>query len=106
VAVIPIDHYENAFEDEGHRQKYRLLLSQSDQSIRINEADPQTAFYAAGRMIVDESEFIIAVWDELPSRGRGGTADVVSYAESKDKEVVILNPVSCTVKRLPLNLFH
>ena len=99
VAVIPMEHYERAFENEGQRLKYQLLRSQSQRSIQIDETDPQTAFYTAGRMIVDQSKIMVAVWDELPSRGRGGTADVVSYAESKDKDVIILNPISRIFKR-------
>jgi hypothetical protein len=39
--------------------------------------------------LVDE---VIAVWDGQPARGYGGTADVVSYAESNGVPVRIVWP--------------
>jgi hypothetical protein len=35
-----------------------------------------------GKVVVDRAEVLIAVWDGLPARGLGGTADVVAYAGS------------------------
>lgn len=39
-----------------------------------------------------ESDVLLAVWDGLPGRGPGGTADVVAYARSKGVPVTILWP--------------
>ncbi len=41
------------------------------------------AYYEAGEYLVDHSEVLIAVWDGEPSRGKGGTADVVAMAKKK-----------------------
>ena len=40
-----------------------------------NEAYEKTGFF-----IAEHSDVVIAVWDGLPSQGRGGTADVVARA--------------------------
>jgi hypothetical protein len=37
----------------------------------------------AGRVVVDRSSVLVAAWDGQPSRGLGGTADVVAYARER-----------------------
>jgi hypothetical protein len=36
----------------------------------------------AGEKVVDLSDTLLAVWDGLPAKGYGGTADVVTYARA------------------------
>jgi hypothetical protein len=38
------------------------------------------AYQAAGRMVVRNSDLIIAIWDGEPGRGDGGTADIVLFS--------------------------
>lgn len=38
------------------------------------------AYLAAGLALLDRSDLLIAIWDGLPSRGSGGTADMVRHA--------------------------
>ena len=47
---------------------------------------------AAGRLLVERSDRLIAVWDGLPARGPGGTADVVAYARALSRPVTVLWP--------------
>lgn len=41
------------------------------------------AYEQAGRYVVDRSDAVIALWDGEPSRGQGGTAEIVSYARQQ-----------------------
>jgi hypothetical protein len=59
-------------------------------------APGEDAYEAAGRWIATESEVLIAVWDGQPARGRGGTADTVSYARILDREVHVIWPEGMT----------
>ena len=48
-------------------------------------ADSRTeAYEQAGRYIVEHSDVLLAVWDGLPARGRGGTAEIVAWARDSD----------------------
>ena len=52
----------------------------------------EAAFLAAGRLVVERSDVLAAVWDGKPARGSGGTADVVDYAKELRREVVVIWP--------------
>ncbi|MDP9110532.1 MAG: hypothetical protein M3M96_02725, partial [Candidatus Eremiobacteraeota bacterium] len=56
------------------------------------DAPTGEAFLAAGKYLVENSDILFAVWDGEPSRGIGGTADVVSYARSAGRHIVRINP--------------
>jgi hypothetical protein len=93
-AVIPLSSYDECFETDDDLLEYRHLLNQSARVIRLENRDRQSAFFAASKLIVQNCETLIAIWDEEPSHGRGGTADVVHFALSEGREVKIFNPVS------------
>jgi len=91
--IIPCLDYENSFESSGDRQKYCALLPRAGSIEALGFPAPsEEAFLAAGRRVVDLSDFLIAVWDGHPSRGKGGTADVVEYAKSLSKQIDIVWP--------------
>jgi len=48
-------------------------------------------YVLAGRATVAHCDILLAVWDGLPARGRGGTAEVVSLALSRGSPVVHLS---------------
>jgi hypothetical protein len=50
--------------------------------------DREAAYERAGRFVVDQCKVLIALWDGKPSRGRGGTAEIVAYAKKTGKEMV------------------
>jgi hypothetical protein len=45
------------------------------------------AYRAAARAVVDRSDVVLAIWDGLPSRGPGGTAETYDYAVLQRKTV-------------------
>ncbi|MDH6228523.1 hypothetical protein [Streptomyces sp. MJP52] len=47
---------------------------------------------AAGEILVGLSDELLAVWDGLPARGEGGTADTVAYALGVHVPVTVLWP--------------
>jgi tetratricopeptide (TPR) repeat protein len=50
--------------------------------------DDRTAAYErSGQFIADHCDWLIAIWDGLPARGRGGTAEIVAYARKIKKPV-------------------
>ncbi len=97
--VIPAADYETNF--KGVALERFLSLRQRalvEETLRNRESN-ENAFLQAGQRIVDEADLLIAVWDGMPARGIGGTADVVAYARARGKRVVRLNPVTRNTDR-------
>lgn len=93
IAIIPSADYEDSFESETHRQSYRQLLTQAQESVVLPFPSPgEEAYWAAGREVVRRCDRLFAVWDGQPSAGLGGTADVVRYARDRGKPVEIIWP--------------
>ena len=49
------------------------------------------SYEAVGRLLLDQSDIIIALWDGRSSRGRGGTAQVISEALQRGIPVVSIS---------------
>ncbi|MER5874164.1 hypothetical protein [Streptomyces sp. NPDC002044] len=89
--VIPSGDYEDAFEDAEALARYRGLKCRAAQEVRMDFAhSTDEAYYAAGTYIADSCDRLVAVWDGLPARGHGGTAEIVAYARTLGKPVTVI----------------
>lgn len=50
------------------------------------------AYERAGRVVLTQSDILLAVWDGAPARGRGGAAQIVAEAVSHAVPVVVVHP--------------
>ena len=91
--ILPCHRYEESFTDPRDLSTYRELLSSAD-SVEVLpfEKPSEDAYLAAGQRVVDISAMLIAVWDGIAARGRGGTADVVDYATARGVPVELVWP--------------
>jgi hypothetical protein len=90
--IIPSLGYESTFADHGLR-RYRQLLSHASETETLNWPEPsEDAFLAAGRLVAERSDVLMAVWDGQEAQGKGGTADIVRYAQQKGKPTIIIWP--------------
>lgn len=90
--VIPCDRYASTFNAEA-LTKFNRLLSRATAVTVLPFPEPsESAFLAGGLVVVERSQRILAVWDGLPARGLGGTADVVKYAQALDRPVDVVWP--------------
>src|SRR6266496_3842028 len=81
--VIPCSHYEDIYDSTEVRKEYHYLLGRCQQVHKLPfQKCSDDAFLAAGHWIVDHSDLVILVWNGYPAAGRGGTADIASYARS------------------------
>ena len=89
-AIIPFSNYHLEFMGDDLNQYYRML-NRAAKIVEMPFDDrSRDAFLSTGIWIVDNADMLIAVWDGQLARGKGGTADVVSYARSQKKETVII----------------
>lgn len=87
-----MERYLEDFADEGSKTEFRTYLGRSKRVEVSSAADqPSPAPYAAvGRMIVDWSDVLLAVWNGLAPKGPGGTAEVAALMLAKGAPVVWL----------------
>jgi len=72
----------------------------------IKEAERDLGYLECGLLLVDEADVMIAVWDGKPSRGVGGTADIVANARNLSKPLILIDAESFEIKREHFSLEH
>jgi hypothetical protein len=93
VVVIPCDGYETTFGSAVERGAYHAALAAATSVQRLSYPAPsEEAFMAAGTVVADGCDLLIAVWDGQPAVGLGGTGDVVRYARGIGRDVVVVWP--------------
>ena len=100
VAVLPLaaDDYRDDFSSAEAREQFDRLLALAH---RIDIVGPDeggtrnSAYERAGRTVVACCDVLLALWDGEPSRGRGGTAQMVDEARQRGRNVVVI-PVART----------
>jgi hypothetical protein len=94
--VVPAQKYRDALPPECW-PAYDHLLSNASQIHQLDYTESTSqAHQAASEYMVSEADVLLAVWDGLPARGYGGTADVVSYARRNGKPVELIWPEGAT----------
>lgn len=102
-AVLPCREIEKTFQTPAHLESYRRLLQNAAARETLDFIEPaEIAFFAAGKRVVDLADLVIAVWNGLPAKGLGGTADAVKYALSQKKSVLHINPMTRELMELKL----
>jgi len=95
-AIVPATKYRAGFPEE-HQRDFDRLLTQANEVHRLDftESDSE-AHMAASVLMLSLVTQLIAVWDGQPSRGYGGTADVVAEAKRRNIPVHVVWPAGAT----------
>jgi len=90
VLPMPEADYLTDFQSEASRDEFRHLLRRASETSNPPPGfkTREEAYEWAGRQVVDRSDAVIGLWDGEPSRGRGGTAEVLAYAEDRGVPLV------------------
>jgi hypothetical protein len=81
---LPRDDYLRDFETAESKREFETMLGGADVVTEVHQPGSRTeAYERVGRYVVDHSDVLIALWDGEPSRGQGGTADIVAYARAR-----------------------
>ena len=95
-AILPFGRavYRESLADTESRQRFNALLARASRVLELPGGPPGDveAYVMAGRATVAHCDVLIAVWDGLPPRGRGGTAEVVQTAIARGRPVVHIPP--------------
>jgi hypothetical protein len=77
------------------------FLARADHIRVIGESGSREDGYLdCGMETVNDADVLIALWDGLPARGKGGTAEVVDYATALGKPVLIIDATTFVVRKL------
>ena len=85
--------YCHDFEDAASRDEFHNLLAKASTVFQIegSRAREDESYERVGRMVVEQSDVLIAIWDGEPAAGRGGTTQIVEEALAQHTPVVWLN---------------
>ena len=88
------DEYERDFPEADARREYRRLLGYATTVLELdgNRDDEGTAYLNAGRVMLEQSDVFLAIWDEGKAGGRGGTAQIVAEARETGIPVIVIQP--------------
>jgi hypothetical protein len=91
--VLPATDYRERTIEPSHVARFDELLRRAIHVRTMPYAESgRDAYEAANRHLVSSCERLFAVWDGQPAGGRGGTADVVRYANTRGVPVEIVWP--------------
>lgn len=91
-AILPFERsaYRASLSNQGARERFDQLLARSTCLLELpgNPIDSLDAYVMTGRATVAHCDVLIAVWDGLPPRGRGGTGEVVQLALTRGTAII------------------
>ena len=92
--VLPFERarYRESLANHGARERFDALMERATCVLELpgNEERQLDAYVMTGRATVSHCDMLIAVWDGLPPRGRGGTGEVVQLAITSGTAVIHL----------------
>src|SRR5208337_3311670 len=102
VLPLALEDYLEDFTSEESRKEFEELLSRCRKPVSLRmrriqddcrDAGDQAelrrdAYRQVGQYVVDHCDVLIAIWDGQPSRGRGGTAETVQYAQEQSRPII------------------
>jgi hypothetical protein len=98
-AILPFDRraYLADINDQDSRARFERLVGSATCTLELpgDPHDPLEAYVMAGRGTVAHCDILLALWDGLPPRGRGGTGEIVELAVARGTAIVHL-PVDAT----------
>jgi len=77
----PAEEFREDFDDTQWQRTERILKNAVSVEVSGGQQSRKEQFYDCGIQTVAESQLLVALWDGEPSRGAGGTQEIVSYAE-------------------------
>ncbi|HET9810690.1 MAG TPA: hypothetical protein VFP53_03215 [Sphingomicrobium sp.] len=102
-AVLPFDRetYRTTLHNSG-LIRFDQLIARAACALELPGAldDQIKAFVMAGRATVAQCDILVALWDGLPPRGRGGTGEVVQIAITRGKAIAHIHIDAAKPSRL------
>jgi hypothetical protein len=76
----PADQFRTDFDDASWQRTERIMSKAISVEVTGRHESKTEQYYDCGIQTVSESQLLMALWDGQPSRGTGGTQEMVAYA--------------------------
>ena len=90
--ILPFarDYYRQSLANDTAREQFDSLISRATSLLELpgDEEHSLDAYVMTGRATVAHCDILVAIWDGLPPRGRGGTGEVVQLALTRGTAIV------------------
>jgi hypothetical protein len=95
-AILPLPkaEFQKDFSSADWNAVETMLAGAEHVRVITENGTREDAYLDCGMETVNGADVLLAVWDGQPARGKGGTADVVHYAKSLGKAVIIIDAVT------------
>lgn len=95
---MPAGEFRNDFNAESWPRTERILEKAISVEVVAEGRERREQYYDCGIQTVTESQLLIALWDGEPSRGMGGTQEMVAYAEKTGHPVAWVHSATGALK--------
>ena len=96
---FPAEDYATDFAEPASKAEFDELLARAARvEVMPPAASRDDGYEHVGRWVVEHSDVLLALWDGAPSRGRGGTAEIVQYARDYKRPLIVINPTTGETK--------
>ena len=99
ILPLPLRDFRDDFSPSEWVEVERLLTRASHVLVINENGSREDGYLDCGMETVEGADILIALWDGEPARGKGGTADVVEYANSIGKPMLILDAATLAVRK-------
>ena len=85
--------YKKDFGSVASKEEFDSLLEFDQYPLVIDATDQphkEWAYFHAGKLVVDQCDILIAVWDGENARGRGGTKSIIDYANKNNVPTITI----------------
>ena len=91
--ALPCDNQEMKWPNPMQRQ-YCSILEKADKVVRTGRVYTKSCMLDRNRYMVDHAGILLAVYN---GSYRSGTGMTVRYAESRQRRIILIDPISCNV---------
>lgn len=99
VLPLPKEDYIEDFETVASKEEFESFLDRAMSICTLEKATSRKAAYEnVGHYVVDNCDFLIAVWNGKTSSGQGGTGDIVEYARNIGRHIFLINSEDGSIK--------
>ena len=99
ILPLPLREFREDFSPSEWLEAERLLARASHVLVVDENGSREDGYLDCGMETVGGADVLIALWDGERARGKGGTADVVEYAQSIGKPMLILDAATLAVRK-------
>jgi hypothetical protein len=91
---IPKDKFQKDFDVATWTRAEQVMAQAISVEVTGNDELREERYYECGIQTVQQSQIMLALWDGRPSRGTGGTEEIVTFAKKMGRPVVWLHSVT------------